>query len=142
MRAVMPPGADLSAALTPEAASAVAGAALAVATLSNAPPGFLDFLLCLPWAELGPLFLQRRAGGEDGEASIPQVRRRGGVCAKLLRSAACRRASAALSCADPCPLLQPSHGTQLAASPEQRAALVNVRLDPALMDCALDFLYR
>ena len=31
---------------------------------------------------------------------------------------------------------------QLLTRPEERAALVNVRLDPARMDCLLDFLYR
>lgn len=31
---------------------------------------------------------------------------------------------------------------QLLTSQGERAALVNVRLDPALMDCVLDFLYR
>lgn len=31
---------------------------------------------------------------------------------------------------------------QLATSSSERAALVNARLDPALMDCVLDFLFR
>lgn len=31
---------------------------------------------------------------------------------------------------------------QLATSAAERAALVNSRLDPGLMDCVLDFLYR
>lgn len=31
---------------------------------------------------------------------------------------------------------------QLATSSSERASLVNARLDPALMDCVLDFLYR
>lgn len=71
LRAVLPPGANPAGGLGPEAARAVAGAALTVATLMNAPPGFLEFLLCVPWADLGPLYLQRERG--DGELSIPQV---------------------------------------------------------------------
>ena len=35
---------------------AVACAALAVATLLNAPPGFLEFLLCMPWNDLPDLY--------------------------------------------------------------------------------------
>jgi hypothetical protein len=102
LRAVLPPGTDPASGLTPEAARAVAAAALAVATLMNAPPGFLDFLLSVPWAELGPLYLERDAGAAGSELVIPQ----------------------------------------LMVSPEQRAALVNQRLEAALLECVLDFLYR
>jgi hypothetical protein len=35
---------------------AVAGAALCVAALMNAPPGFLEFLLCVPWRKLSQLY--------------------------------------------------------------------------------------
>lgn len=35
---------------------AVAGAALAVSALLNSPPGFLEFLLCIPWARLPELY--------------------------------------------------------------------------------------
>ncbi len=38
------------------AAQAVAGAALCVASLLNAPPGFLEFLLCVPWRKLTQLY--------------------------------------------------------------------------------------
>ncbi len=52
----------------------MAAAALAVATLMNAPPGFLEFLLCVPWADLGPLYLRpEREDGGAGELVIPQA---------------------------------------------------------------------
>lgn len=35
---------------------AVAAAALAVSSLMNAPPGFLEFLLCIPWRQLPLLY--------------------------------------------------------------------------------------
>ena len=34
----------------------VAGVALVVACLLNAPPSFLEFLLCIPWRHLGELY--------------------------------------------------------------------------------------
>lgn len=34
----------------------VAGAVLVVACLLNAPPSFLEFLLCIPWRHLGDLY--------------------------------------------------------------------------------------
>lgn len=77
LRAVLPPGSNPASGLSPDAARSVAAAALAVATLMNAPPGFLEFLLCVPWADLGPLYMrpEREEGG--GELVIPQA---SGVC--------------------------------------------------------------
>lgn len=37
-------------------AQAVASAALCVSALLNAPPGFLEFLLCVPWHKLSQLY--------------------------------------------------------------------------------------
>jgi hypothetical protein len=37
-------------------ATAVAAAALSIATLLNAPPGFIEFLLCLPWYQFTSLY--------------------------------------------------------------------------------------
>lgn len=34
----------------------MAGAALAVSALLNSPPGFLEFLLCIPWPRLPELY--------------------------------------------------------------------------------------
>lgn len=102
LRAVLPPGADPATGLDAEGARRVAVAALAVATLMNAPPGFLEFLLCMPWDALGPLYL--RPEGPEGARLVPH-----------LAESAC----------------EPSQGD-----------LVNVRLDPSLIDCVLDFLYR
>jgi hypothetical protein len=73
LRSVLPKGADPASGPTPEAARRVAVAALAVATLLNAPPGFLDFLLCVPWAELGPLYVQRGREEGGGQLPIPQA---------------------------------------------------------------------
>ncbi|WIA08813.1 hypothetical protein OEZ85_008235 [Tetradesmus obliquus] len=42
--------------LDAERCRAVAGAALAVSSLMNAPPGFLEFLLCIPWRQLPLLY--------------------------------------------------------------------------------------
>jgi hypothetical protein len=42
--------------LNAEQATAVAAAALAVATLLNAPSGFLEFLLCLPWSQFTDMY--------------------------------------------------------------------------------------
>lgn len=40
----------------PSVAKAVASAAMCVACLLNTPPGFLEFLLCVPWRKLSELF--------------------------------------------------------------------------------------
>ena len=37
-------------------AQQVAGAVLVIACLLNAPPSFLEFLLCIPWRHLGDLY--------------------------------------------------------------------------------------
>lgn len=42
--------------VTTSALQAVASAALAVSALMNAPPGFLEFLLCVPWRKLSQLY--------------------------------------------------------------------------------------
>jgi len=42
--------------LTHSQATSGAAAALAIATLFNAPPGFLEFLLCLPWDQFTDLY--------------------------------------------------------------------------------------
>jgi hypothetical protein len=42
--------------LTASQATAVAAAALAIATLFNAPPSFLEFLLCLPWSQFTNIY--------------------------------------------------------------------------------------
>ncbi|KAF8072774.1 MAP1D [Scenedesmus sp. PABB004] len=55
--------------LTPQRCRAVGGAALAAAALMNAPPGFLEFLLCIPWHQLPRLCPPPRGlrGGGDGD---------------------------------------------------------------------------
>lgn len=73
LRAVLPPGGDPALGLSAGAARSVAAAALTVATLMNAPPGFLEFLLCVPWAELGPLYLQPEREECSGAPAVPQV---------------------------------------------------------------------
>ncbi|DBB08446.1 TPA: hypothetical protein ACH3X3_008597 [Trebouxia sp. C0006] len=42
--------------LTWESCQHIAGVALVVACLLNAPPSFLEFLLCVPWRHLGELY--------------------------------------------------------------------------------------
>lgn len=106
LRAALPAGADPAAGLSESAARAVAAAALAVATLMNAPPGFLEFLLCVPWADLGALY-QQAEREEDGAApAVPQVRpappagsRRGGCRAGLAGRCSARGTVAPCACA-------------------------------------------
>lgn len=50
---------------------AVAAAALAVSSLMNAPPGFLEFLLCIPWQQLPQLY--PIAGSSTGSAYSEQL---------------------------------------------------------------------
>lgn len=73
LRAVLPPGSDPAYGLSPDASRSVAAAALAVATLMNAPPGFLEFLLCVPWPDLGPLYLRPEREEDGGEPVVPQA---------------------------------------------------------------------
>ncbi|KXZ46814.1 hypothetical protein GPECTOR_40g548 [Gonium pectorale] len=77
---------------------AVASAALAVSALMNAPPGFLEFLLCVPWRKLSQLY--PKSDSIDKLVSNLQV------------------------------------------TDEERRKLVNTRIDPALMNTVLDFLYK
>lgn len=39
-----------------DALQAVASTALALAALLNAPPGFLEFIICIPWRRLAELY--------------------------------------------------------------------------------------
>ncbi|GMH42583.1 hypothetical protein BSKO_10502 [Bryopsis sp. KO-2023] len=52
---VLPQCEDPKAELTPERSRMVAGAALCIAALMNAPPWFLDFLIRVPWRKLKEL---------------------------------------------------------------------------------------
>lgn len=61
--------------LLPLLHQAVAGAALAASALMNAPPGFLEFLLCIPWRQLPQLYptaLAARQGAGNTTAQQQQ----------------------------------------------------------------------
>lgn len=119
LRAALPPGADPARGLSQESARSVAGAALAVATLMNAPPGFLEFLLCVPWAELGPLYLRPESEEGGGEPVVPQVR---GRCRGCLASLPCTATEALQLACCACMLRLPS-----AAGAARHAACVLFR---------------
>lgn len=59
------------------APQAVAAAALVLAALLNAPPGFLEFIICIPWRSLGELY-PRPAAMEDviGQLDMPPADKR------------------------------------------------------------------
>eukprot|EP00775_Hariotina_reticulata_P008350 gene8350-8535_t len=50
---------------------AVAGAALAASCLMNAPPGFLEFLLCIPWSQLPQLYPASFSLDQQGSGELP-----------------------------------------------------------------------
>ncbi len=56
LSAVLPPCEDPLQGLDAARCRAVAVATLALSSLLNAPPGFLEFLLCIPWHELATLY--------------------------------------------------------------------------------------
>lgn len=145
---------------------AVAGAALAVAALMNAPPGFLEFLLCVPWAALGTMypFGAQAAGGSGGGAAAPPLNpaaffdwsaagaglglEAGRGAAPASPTGAAAEAAAGAAEQAPAPAAAAAAGKpagwapQLEASAEERAAIVNLPLAPELMGCVLDFLLR
>ena len=54
--------------LSPETCAQVASAVLSVSCLLNAPPGFLEFLLCVPWQKLNLLH-----PGSNWDAMLPSL---------------------------------------------------------------------
>ena len=152
LRVLAPEGSDPGLELTPAKCRAVACAALAVATLMNAPPGFLEFLLCVPWTDLGALY-SLTGGGSDLVDFGPaaglgfdcgvdfDLTTAEGLTAALEEAEAELLAAAGPAAMPPAVPPQPLV-PELRVSSEERTELVNLRLDPALMDCLLDFLYR
>lgn len=56
LHALLPPCEDPLAELDTRRCHLVAAAALCISSLMNAPPGFLEFLLCIPWKKLSQLY--------------------------------------------------------------------------------------
>jgi hypothetical protein len=102
---------------------AVAGAALAVSSLMNAPPGFLEFLLCIPWRQL-PL----RYPGAAKDAGQQQQ-----------RGQAQQQQDQAQQQEQQSPEQLLSH---LAVDEGERQLLVNMRIHPQLMRPVLEFMYK
>lgn len=122
----------------------------------NAPPGFLEFLLCVPWGTLGSLYPcpfdpsgSSSAPGPDG-APVPApalyfdwaptsvgLGVDGGMGSPGGGGAAARPGTNSTS-----PAAAGMPVPQLEASSQERAAIVNLQQDPGLMDCMLDFLLR
>ncbi|GAX80648.1 hypothetical protein CEUSTIGMA_g8083.t1 [Chlamydomonas eustigma] len=95
---------------------AVAGAALCASALLNAPPGFLEFLLCVPWYKLSQLHASNAAGEETGEGMEGAAQARAASIDKLV--------------------------SNLHVSDAERRLLVNSKLVPELLPPLLEFLYR
>jgi len=103
---------------------AVAGAALAASALMNAPPGFLEFLLCIPWRRLPQLYPSTAAG-----------------------TAAVSGRSSSSTDADNEQQKQQQPGQQdllaeSAADEAERRLLVNLPLHPELVRPVLQFMYK
>ncbi len=149
---------------------AVAAAALAVSALSNAPPGFLEFLLCIPWRKLPQLYPRRCAAAAVVPLALPpqQQLHCHWRCWRFL--AASRPSAAPGAAGQPA---APAHGplpasrsrrraarpfpppqpparsdsvdqllSHLDVSDDERRRLVNARIEPALVPVLLDFVYR
>lgn len=144
--------------LSQERCRAVAGATLGVASLMNAPPGFLEFLLCVPWASLGQMYpgpldtspvAPADAGLPSQQGSLPTLLApfEWAAAGVVQQGAAAPAAGGGLPGLDvdqpapapPCgaPAIPRLEGSQL-----ERKALVNLPLDPRLMPCVLGFLLR
>jgi hypothetical protein len=89
----------------------VACATLAAAALLNAPPAFLEFLLCVPWTDLGRLYSLWGPGAQGDQLSV--------------------EGESALH--DNLP--------QLRLSDDERSALVNQRVSKDMLGPLLDFIY-
>lgn len=108
---------------------AVAGAALAASALMNAPPGFLEFLLCIPWRRLPQLYPSTAAAG----GKTPSTGQRQQQPEQELQ-----------------PQQQPSQQAsqqqdllaESAADEEERRLLVNLPLHPQLVRPVLQFMYK
>eukprot|EP00884_Botryococcus_braunii_P020575 jgi/Botrbrau1/7200/Bobra.0300s0026.1 len=72
MDVMLPATADPASELHMDRCRAVAGAALCIGSLMNAPPGFLEFLLCVPWANLQDLF-PRDGNWNDEDTPSPTL---------------------------------------------------------------------
>jgi hypothetical protein len=105
---------------------AAAGAALAASALMNAPPGFLEFLLCIPWRRLPQLYPSTAAGkAYSASAGIraPQPQQQGQQQQQQ---------------PDP----QQELLAESAADEAERRLLVNMPLHPQLVRPVLLFMYK
>lgn len=108
---------------------AVAGAALAASALMNAPPGFLEFLLCIPWRRLPQLYPSTAAAG----GKTPSTGQRQQQPEQELQP-------------QPQPSQQAGQQQDLlaesAADEVERRLLVNLPLHPQLVRPVLQFMYK
>jgi hypothetical protein len=107
---------------------AVAGAALAASALMNAPPGFLEFLLCIPWRRLPQLYPSTAAAGRKAPSAGQQQQQ------------------SEPQEPQPQPAQQAGQQQDLlaesAADEEERRLLVNLPLHPQLVRPVLQFMYK
>lgn len=102
---------------------AVAGAALAVSSLMNAPPGFLEFLLCIPWRQLPLLYPgAHKAPGQQEQQEQDEQQEQG----QQQEQQSPEQVLAQV----------------LAVDYGERRLLVNMRIHPQLMRPVLDFMYK
>jgi hypothetical protein len=118
---------------------AVAGAALAVSSLMNAPPGFLEFLLCIPWRQLPLLYpATNKASGQQSQQQQQQQQQ------------SSQKQQPSQKQQDQPQQQEPQQEQQtpeqllshLAVDERERRLLVNMRIHPQLMRPVLDFLYK
>lgn len=97
---------------------AVAGAALAASALMNAPPGFLEFLLCIPWRRLPQLYPSTGAATKAASASRQEGQQQ------------------------PQQPAQQDLLAESAANEAERRLLVNLPVHPQLVRPVLQFMYK
>lgn len=103
---------------------AVAGAALAASALMNAPPGFLEFLLCIPWRRLPQLYPNTVPAGQGSSACRPQ------------------QPPEQQQEQQPQQPVQQDLLAESAADEAERRLLVNMPLHPQLVRPVLQFMYK
>jgi hypothetical protein len=113
----------------------------------NAPPGFLEFLLCIPWCNL-PHMHPANAANTNGAGSPSSTAPAKSTSSSKASSGSSRKRSSKSSKAGGAGSSGPGGSSneqllnQLQVDEAERRLLVNTRIHPALMTPLLDFLYQ
>jgi Sec-independent protein translocase protein TatA len=113
---------------------AVAGAALAASALMNAPPGFLEFLLCIPWRRLPQLYPSTAAAVRAAGKAARQQQ-----CAQQQQDPHQQQDEQQQQ---QVPAEQQNLLAESAADEAERRLLVNLPLHPQLVRPVLLFMYK